>query len=441
MSLEDTSTKHELPEVILNRSPREDFSSSDSSDEPSRQEGAPSDESGSVLSCAEPNKRPGEVIGKLASSRMFVSQDASVYALAAGMEKNPSTFAVAIVDEKCVPVGIVLRRELFDNLGRMYGRDLYKRKLVPAVMKAPQLVRDDASIFSVADNLSEQLRKGTSIHYVLVDGRGRFSGIFSTTDLLIYLSNITARDISLARRLQEAIVKERFSFAGARTTIVASSVMAKEVGGDFYVLKKLLDGKLLIAICDVSGKGISASLITAVLGGFFDGYTTSNTIKSFVRKLNRYVIDTFSLEYFVTGIVIELDEKTAEAAVCDLGHSYMLVVEDGKLKRLGSDGSNPPLGVSRDLEPTVRVCRLKPGSLLVLFTDGMVDQTDGNGNDYTEQRLWRLLKTNCGLEPGKLAETLAADLASFRGDAPQRDDVTFVIVKYGELPIGPAPRE
>jgi len=433
MSSEHPSTRQELSEAILDKFTTVDFGFSDSSGQPASSEEAEPEESRSVLCCAEPNKTPGEVIGKLASSRMFVSQDTSVYALAAGMERNPSTFAVAIVNNKAEPVGIVLRRDLFDNLGKMYGRDLYKRKMVPTVMKAPQLVRDDVSIFSVADNLSEELRKGTSIYCVLVDSEGRYSGIFSTTDLLIYLSNITARDISLARRLQEAIVKESFSFSGERTAIVGSSAMAKEVGGDFYVLKKLLDGKLLIAICDVSGKGIAASLVTAVLGGFFDGYTASNSIKTFVRKLNRYIIDTFSLEYFVTGIIIELDEKTGEATICDLGHSYMLVVEDGRLMRLGSDASNPPLGVTPALDPAVRVCRLKPESLLVLFTDGVVDQTDGNGRDYTEQRLWGLLKTNCELTPKKLAETLAADLRSFRGEAPQRDDITFVIAKYCEL--------
>jgi len=393
-------------------------------------EEAEKDLSEGVMGLVAPNKKPGEVIAKLASSRMFILQEASVYALAAGMEKNPGTFAVGVVNDEDKPVGIVLRRELFDNLGRMYGRDLYKRKLVPELMKTPQLIRDDTSIFSVADNLAEELRKGTSIYYVLVDGSGHYSGIFSTTDLLIYLSNITARDISLARRLQRAIVKECFSFAGERTSIVGSSAMAKEVGGDFYVVKRLTGGKLLIAVCDVSGKGIAASLITAVLGGFFDGYTASNSVKSFVRKLNRYIIDTFSLEYFVTGIIIELDEGTGEATVCDLGHSYMLVVEQGKLKRLGSDASNPPLGVSPKLEPATGICRLNPGSSVVLFTDGVVDQTDSSGHDYTEQRLWRLLKASGGLPPQQLSTKLTTDLASFRGDAPQRDDITFVVMQY-----------
>ena len=120
--------------------------------------------------------------------------------------------------------------------------------------------------------------------------------------------------------------------------------MANEVGGDFYLFKRLVDGRFLVAICDVSGKGIAASLITAVLGGFFDGYTTSNTMKSFVRRLNRYLYDTFRLEYFITGIIIELDEDTGEATVCDMGHSYMLIMQGAKAPASRFRGRQPPTG-------------------------------------------------------------------------------------------------
>jgi sigma-B regulation protein RsbU (phosphoserine phosphatase) len=297
-------------------------------------------------------------------------------------------------------------------------------------MNTPKVFRDDMNIFSVADVLSQELTTGTILYYVLVDGSDRYSGIFSAIDLLIYLSNITSRDISLARRLQTAIVKESCSMSGRHTAILGSSAMAKEVGGDFYVLKRLVDGKLLLAICDVSGKGIAASLITAVLGGFFDRYSKSNTMKRFVSTLNRYVIGTFSLEYFVTGIIIEFDEDSGNATICDLGHSYMLVMEGGELKRLSTEAANPPLGVIPDLAPVVRRYHLASGSLLVLFTDGVSDQTDSGGRSYTEQRLWAVLKSSKGLAPEQLAGRLNADLASFRGDAPQRDDITFVIMKY-----------
>jgi sigma-B regulation protein RsbU (phosphoserine phosphatase) len=386
---------------------------------------------GSILAYAEPGERPGEAVGKIASSRTFISQDTEISAIAAAMDKDPGIFAVGVVDGKSVPQGLVLRRELFDLLGKPYGREYYKKKPVSMVMKSARVFRDDHSILGVADSLAGEMRKPTSTHYLLADVTGRFSGVFSTKDLLIYLSDITSRDIALARRLQEAIVKESALISGERTVVLGSSSMANEVGGDFYVQKRLVDGKFLVAICDVSGKGIAASLITAVLGGFFDGYTASNTVKGFVRRLNRYLYDTFRLEYFVTGIIIEFNEDTGEAVVCDMGHSYMLIMEGERLLRLGSEAANPPLGVSPNLTPVTRLCRLKPGDVVVLFTDGVIDQIDGGGETFTERRLWELLKSCTARAPHELSHALSAGLASFRGDEPQRDDVTYVIMRYG----------
>jgi sigma-B regulation protein RsbU (phosphoserine phosphatase) len=74
--------------------------------------------------------------------------------------------------------------------------------------------------------------------------------------------------------------------------------MAKEVGGDFYMVKRLDDRRVLLCLCDVSGKGIAASLVTAVLGGIFDTYTAVSSLQVFLKGLNRYIIETFQLRYF-----------------------------------------------------------------------------------------------------------------------------------------------
>ena len=157
------------------------------------------------------------------------------------------------------------------------------------------------------------------------------------------------------------------------------------------LFKRLVDGRFLVAICDVSGKGIAASLITAVLGGFFDGYTTSNTMKSFVRRLNRYLYDTFRLEYFITGIIIELDEDTGEATVCDMGHSYMLIMQGAKAPASRFRGRQPPAGgfpQPRSRDPGVPPEAGGRGGSL----HGRGDRSDqSSGESITERRLWDLL--------------------------------------------------
>ena len=192
----------------------------------------------SIFVHAEPGERPGEAVGKIASSRIFIPQETEISALAAAMDKDPGIFAVGVVDGEGAPLGLVLRRELFDLLGKPYGREYYKKKPVSMVMKNARVFRDDHSILGVADSLAGEMRGPTSTHYLLADMAGRFSGVFSAKDLLIYLSDITSRDIALARRLQEAIVKESSSLSGERIAILGSWAMANEVGGDFYTLQE-----------------------------------------------------------------------------------------------------------------------------------------------------------------------------------------------------------
>ena len=297
-------------------------------------------------------------------------------------------------------------------------------------MKETRAFHDDESIFGVADILKTEVRTLDDTYYLLIDGRGAFSGVFSTKNILIYLSDTTARDIALARRLQSAIVRDVFTFDDPRCSVLCSSKMAKEVGGDFYTVKKLDANRVLLGICDVSGKGIAASLITAVLGGIFDTYTSARSLQPFLRSLNRYLFDTFRLEYFVTGIFIELDMSTGQSIICDMGHSYVLVQDDTTLFRLGKKTANPPLGIVQDLSPALSNYRFAPGGLALLFTDGVVEQTNRHGEEYSQNRLWGLLKKHDRKTPAELKDILSTDFDAFRGSQPQSDDVTFMIFKY-----------
>lgn len=300
---------------------------------------------------APPPGKQAEVLSKLSSSRFFVQAGDSVNELAAAMDAAPEILAVGVVEADNAPVGLVLRQELFDQLGKPYGRDFFRRKPVSELMRPARSFHEDLNIFGAAEALKDELRLGEDTWYVLVGAEGKFRGVLSTRNLLIYLSDTTARDIMLARRLQTAIVRENMSLVDPRLTIVCCSRMAKEVGGDFYLVKRLDDRRTLIALCDVSGKGIAASLLTAVLGGIFTTYTTDSSLQSFLTGLNRYLYETFQLDYFVTAALLEFDQESGMASFCDMGHSYVVVVQDGTLFRLGNRTVNPPLGVSAALVP------------------------------------------------------------------------------------------
>jgi sigma-B regulation protein RsbU (phosphoserine phosphatase) len=245
------------------------------------------------LSEAAPYRHQGELISRLASNRFAVGLQTDVYNLATAMEKNPDLLAVGVVDSTGAPVGLISRQQLFDSLGKMCGRDLFKRKQVSAMVKPARAFCDDMNIFAVAELLRDDLHRMDDTWYVLVTAAGKYSGVFCTRNLLIYLSDTTARELALARRLQTAIVQEYCEENESCFDLACSSKMAKEVGGDFYIVKKLDNKRRLVGLCDVSGKGIAASLVTAVLGGIFDGYSASSSLPEFLQKLNKYSASGF----------------------------------------------------------------------------------------------------------------------------------------------------
>jgi serine phosphatase RsbU (regulator of sigma subunit) len=83
-----------------------------------------------------------------------------------------------------------------------------------------------------------------------------------------------------------------------------------------------------------------------------------------------------------------------------------------------------------DLTPALSNYRFIPGGLALLFTDGVVEQTNRLGAEYSPNRLWGLLKEHHGKSPAEMKDILSADFDAFRGTQPQSDDVTFMIFKF-----------
>jgi sigma-B regulation protein RsbU (phosphoserine phosphatase) len=327
-------------------------------------------------------------------------------------------------------VGVIVREELFSLLGRLYGRDVLRNREVSRVLRRTKAFSFDQNIFAVADALFKDGYGTTNEHYLLVNDRNEFEGVFSTRDLLVYLSEMTRRDVALARALQKRIVREHEVVTRPAFHLIAGSLMAQEIGGDFYAVREYRPGHWAMAVCDVSGKGIAASLLTSVLGGMFSIFDFSNGVRSFVQELNRYTYRTFEIEKFVTGVFLDFDETSGEIVLYDMGHSYLYLRKGGKILKLKSTTNNVPLGVTDEVEPEPNRCTLQPAEALLLFTDGVVDQEDPEGNPYPIKRAEGILNRFEHMGFRKMKDMLLEDLRVYRGPVPQSDDVTVLMLEY-----------
>jgi len=379
--------------------------------------------------------RPERVFGssllRVAETFEFVPGSQRVTELAQLFQNHPDQMAVGICDENDKALGLVTRVHLFNLLGKPFGREVLSRKPVSEIVEKVESFDMNSNLFQTAEKLHESMDRSVLQYYLLCDSEGTFRGIFSSKDLLSYLSKITQEDIHLASLLQERLVKGRLSQQADGWSVEAFSQSAKGLGGDLYHVMPLPDGRLFLALGDVSGKGVAASVLTSLLWGVLQFYDYRKGLKRLLAQVNEALIRTFHLEKYLTGIFLLFDPKTKELTLADMGHGHSWLIRGGKARPLrfsgpsGASGMNLPLGIDLELSPQVFRTRLQTGDLLCLYTDGLTEQENEEGKEFGEAavvhqacRLWQT--------PEAIPDALVKKLAKHQGTIPRLDDVTWL---------------
>ncbi|MFH0976363.1 MAG: SpoIIE family protein phosphatase [Spirochaetota bacterium] len=384
----------------------------------------------SRINIKKPCKLFGQVIGKIASSHYYTGGDVKVEDILSQLNNDESVSSLGVVDGSGAIIGIVTRNMFFDILGRPFGWDLHKNKKISTIVIDARRYEYTTNIFSIADAITGDLMSKSDIHYILTDENDRFFGIFNNRDLLMYLSYITQRDIGFAKNVQSSIINEETMYQNKYCEILAGTRMAKDVGGDHYIIKKHNDTNWFISVCDVAGKGISASLVSVLLSGMNYMYDFSLGIKQFVLRLNSFVYSSFKSEKFITGIFADFNEKSGKITVFDAGHSHCFLIRNKKCIPLKSVSENIPIGVSSEYSPAGYSFTMKAEDMLVFLTDGIEEQTNPEGDRYGQEALIGHILKQRSAELKDLKNFIFSDIRAFRKHQTQDDDMTLLMLKY-----------
>jgi phosphoserine phosphatase RsbU/P len=383
----------------------------------------PIDTRSSILAKVVPAKSYGT--SAVLAARHFYSVPAAtkVLELAEEFRRRPEMEVVAVVEEGGAPRGLISRSALFDLLGKPFGLEILGRMVVSELSEPAPFADVHSSLFAVADDV---LGGAQSHPYrILVDDRGQFSGILSARDLSEYLSRITQDDIELAGAIQSRLEECNEAVGDPRYSFDAWSRAAKGVGGDFWFTKRTEDGRIFLILCDVSGKGVAASLVVSMVWGMLLMYDFERGLLPLIESLNESIVAIFRLERYLTGFFAVYDPSTKELAVADMGHAHEFLFRGGKALRLRSDGCNIPIGIESAVEPSIARWRLKAGDSLFVYSDGLLEQEDSDGREYGEERLAAAVGT-CLATGGAPRQALPLALDAHRGKIPQQDDMSFI---------------
>lgn len=236
-------------------------------------------------------------------------------------------------------------------------------------------------------------------------------------------------ELDLARDMQANILPRTFPDHPG-LAVHAFMRPARQVGGDFYDVFDLPDGRLALVVADVSGKGVPAGLFmmvsrTLVRATLLAGLTPARAI----GRVNEVLCADNESMMFVTLFLAAINPESGEITHVSAGHNPPV--------RLGPDGTTAFLPHSGDLvlgvmpgtEFTEATTRLAPGEALVLYTDGITEAVDPADTEYGNDRLCTTLAGLGGQSVDDIVHAVVANVDEFADTAPQADDMTCLVIK------------
>lgn len=211
--------------------------------------------------------------------------------------------------------------------------------------------------------------------------------------------------------------------------LAGKSLPAKSVGGDYFDLIRLGDGRLFFCLGDISGKGMPAALLMSNMLATLRGQNLDlTTPRSIMNHSNEHMFRNTDPERFSTLFLGVLDPENAELIYSNAGHNLPFIVnETGSVKRL--ETGNIVLGAIEDVTYTEDSIKLEKGDTLLIFSDGISEAINPNEEEFGEDPLPALVKANRESSATSLIDTIIEEVIKHAGKAPQRDDMTIVVIK------------
>ncbi|HEX5971009.1 MAG TPA: GAF domain-containing SpoIIE family protein phosphatase [Gemmatimonadaceae bacterium] len=237
------------------------------------------------------------------------------------------------------------------------------------------------------------------------------------------------REMQLAHDLQMKLLPDA-AHGAPEADVAARVVPTEDVGGDFYNLYRLSGGRIGVMIGDVSGHGYQAALIMALTmsASAIHAQGTDDPAEM-LRRLHQSVKEELSTtEMFVSALYAVVDREQRVLRYGNTGHPHAFVVgRDGTVERLAAGG--PPLGMADEAPESVTRPWDVGGDVLVLFTDGITDARNREGQRLDEWPVLDCVVRHRDEPAAQIAGRIFALLDNYTGDTPRRDDLTLVILK------------
>jgi len=259
------------------------------------------------------------------------------------------------------------------------------------------------------------------VNFVLAAARRSFNDLSE-------IHRRTEEDLFAARKLQDWLLPQRLPYA-SNLRVAAKCAPARTVGGDFFdFFRYPRSGMCVGLLADVSGKGAAAAIFAALASGIIRSLMDQEmTPQAMLEKLNRSLFARAPEGNFVALTYSTWDDKNRVLELCNSGLPEPLLCRNGIVEPLAIHGL--PLGLFRSAEYDVMRIQCQPGDRLVFYTDGVVDEVDQEGTDFSAARLAEIVANSCHLTATELVDHVFDQVTEYCGCLMNGDDRTVIVIQ------------
>ena len=238
---------------------------------------------------------------------------------------------------------------------------------------------------------------------------------------------VIEKELDIASDIQQSFLPKDIPSVGG-SEIAVRMLTARQVGGDLYDVVQLDENRLGVMLGDVSGKGVPAALYMARVVSVFKTFVKDGVAAEVLKKINDTLVAHSRANLFVTltYMIFDTANNTTDFAIG--GHlPTILITPKGEVHLLDVD-EGMPLGMIESDFSGGRF-EYEKGSIFIMYTDGVTEAMDADGNMFEEDRLVNLCKSLKEKSPEEIVAAIHRDVLKFAGRAEQHDDITVMAIK------------
>jgi predicted permease len=246
------------------------------------------------------------------------------------------------------------------------------------------------------------------------------------------------RDLALAGEVQKRLLPLQPP-SSPFESLAAFSLPARTVGGDYHDFLNLSDGRIGVAVADISGKGIAAAIVMSVVQASLRILTNDADIplSELAAKMNRFLYRSTGGSKYATFFYLQIEDGGKRLRYVNAGHNPPYLARRGpaEVEIIELPAGGPPMGLFPVLNAEESQLAVLPGDLIVAFSDGVTEALNDAGEEFGEERLQALVRQAFGHRAEEVSQRISEEVRAWMSGTEQHDDVTVVVIQIsGALP-------